>query len=67
MTKRSVSVLALIAIGVGVLGSWAAGCSLQSGGVLNLDDDGRDTVPRAENIAPATDGDDILKQPDADR
>ncbi len=55
MTKRSVGVLALIGIGVGVLGSWATGCNLGSGGGLALDDNPEDTIPATEQVAPASD------------
>lgn len=71
MTKRSVGVLALMGIGVGVLGSWATGCNLGSGGAIGLDDDNEDTIPRVEQVVPASEEDlsrpDFLKQLDADR
>lgn len=37
MAKRSVGVLALIGICIGVLGSWATGCDLGSGGTIGID------------------------------
>jgi hypothetical protein len=70
MTKRSVGILALLGIGIGVLGSWATGCDLGSGGAIGIDDDPEDTIPLKEQIAPATEEElsnpDFLKQLDAD-
>jgi hypothetical protein len=70
MTKKSVGIIALMGIGIGVLGSWATGCSLESGGTIGIDDDPEDTAQAAELVAPAGEeklsAPDFLKQLDAD-
>jgi hypothetical protein len=71
MTKRSVGVLALIGLAIGVLGSWATGCDLGSGGTVGIDDNPEDMdTTTQEQRAPAT-GEELsspkfLKQLDED-
>lgn len=60
MSNRSVGVLALIGITVGVLGSWATGCSLSSGGTLGIDDNPEDEdTTLVQQRVPGT-GDEVL-------
>ena len=70
MTKRSVGMLALMGIGIGVLGTWATGCDLGAGGTIGIDDDREDTIPAVEQVIPASEEElaspDFLDQLDAD-
>jgi hypothetical protein len=54
MTKRSVSFLAMIAVGVGLVGSLVTGCNLGSGGTVGVEDDTSDSDPGVESVVPAS-------------
>jgi hypothetical protein len=52
MTKRSSSVLAMIALGLGLLGSFATGCSLGSGGTVGVEPEG-DSADAVDLVVPS--------------
>ena len=54
MTKRSVSVLAMIGLGLGLLGSFATGCNLGSGGTVGVEPDTDNSDPAADLRAPSS-------------
>ena len=68
MTKRSVSVLAMIGLGLGLLGSFASGCNLGSGGTVGVQPETTETDPHTTLIVPSSQeelsGDEFLEQLD---
>ena len=54
MTKRSMGVLATIALALGLLGSFATACSLGTGGTVGVDPE--DSIPdnHQELVAPSS-------------
>jgi hypothetical protein len=69
MTKRSVSVLAVSGLGLGLLGSFATGCNLGSGGTVGVQPETTKTDPATDLRVPSSQeelsGDGFLEQLDS--